>query len=737
MERSMSAIQRPAVKHGEQINKDKTSGQKAFATADANPGYSLEVIRKLQTIVAESKLLRSYPPSRYEVGDILNLSLIGVCPDIKETATFKIEKFVGGGFAGQVYRVKLLELHLYNSSSFADLEIGKSYAIKILIPPSRFSLLFRNFVYWLAYQGPFAAQVHYAAARVGVLWQKLIRRGARIYFGTENAIVDTYATFFDETFQSYGEVNEWVSGRNWKFEIDDQICQRRKWKKLDRIPDDNSVNSPEYLAKRRFMAKLVRLLHDMGAPELARQYEWGTMKSQPNALLRVDNSYKDVNDLTAIDFRAGLALLPFLPMSPADFKLIVKGLLHGNLVQFDRGNLKKLAAFVERHQADFQDLLPAYEELLVREPQYRASLPDITHQGLKLIYSARLRKTVRDGLIRGWECKGLVDKEHKEKLAANSFRFILFYLAGILLLVGNFFRRVWGNRQYARHLKHIFTEKGYLRRTLRAKQAHALMDWYRDGRLVEQRVFRLMEHPTSFWTQKFLLSWLPPKWHRFFTDRKFAWGTVKYAVSYPIRFYRDADFRETWLLQQVEAGYEEGMLTEEEAQHIRDNVKDPFIQKYLKCVAVHIATLPITQVISVIAALYAMIRFGETWSEGLLFAGGVLAAFQATPISPGSIVRGSYVLYLMIKERDVKDYWIAALISFWHYIGYLGFPIQMVAKFPALSRLMAGRWATNIVHIIPVFGERGALLEHWVFDLFFNVPISIRRLFRKKKSAAN
>ena len=57
----------------------------------------------------------------------------------------------------------------------------------------------------------------------------------------------------------------------------------------------------------------------------------------------------------------------------------------------------------------------------------------------------------------------------------------------------------------------------------------------------------------------------------------------------------------------------------------------------------------------------------------------------------------------------------------------------MVAKFPALSRLMAGRWATGIVHIIPVFGERGALLEHWIFDLFFNVPISIRKKFKRGK----
>ena len=524
-----------------------------------------------------------------------------------------------------------------------------------------------------------------------------------------------------------------MAGRNWKFEIDDQIFERKKWKKLDRITDDSGVNSPEYLAKRKFMAKLVQLFHDMGAPELARQYEWFTMKSQPNALLRVNNDNGGINDLTAIDFRAGLALVPFLPMSPADVKLIFKGLLRGKLVQFDRGNLKKLENFLTTHKQQFKDLMPAYEELLVREPQYRESLPDISHHGIKLLFKRSLRKSVREGIIKGWVCKELVDKGRLEKLSRSTVRFALFYLAGILPFMGNFMRRLWGNRNYASHIKHIFTEKGYFKRTLRGKQAHTLIDWYRDGRVTENKAFKLVAHPVSFWFQRFMVSWLPPKWHRFFMDGKYAWASIKYAVTYPVRFYRDAEFREKWLLQHVEEGFKEGMLTEEEANHIRENVKNPFIQKYLKCVAVHIATLPITQVISVVAALYAMIRFGETWSQGLMYAGGVLAAFQATPVSPGSLVRGTYVLYLMIKERDVKDYWIAALISFWHYIGYLGFPIQMVAKFPALSRLMAGQWATNIVHVIPVFGERGALMEHWVFDFFFNIPISIRRMFRKKK----
>ncbi|MBN2311083.1 MAG: hypothetical protein JXR94_19055, partial [Candidatus Hydrogenedentes bacterium] len=169
--------------------------------------------------------------------------------------------------------------------------------------------------------------------------------------------------------------------------------------------------------------------------------------------------------------------------------------------------------------------------------------------------------------------------------------------------------------------------------------------------------------------------------------------------------------------------------------HILERVPDPFIQKYLKCVAVHICTLPITQVASVAVAIYAYFRFGESWEESGAYATAVLAAFQVLPVSPGSFVRGTYVLYLMIKERNWRNYWIAALVSYWHYIGYLGFPLQMVTEFPALARFMAGRWATRMVGFIPVFGERGALLEHWVFDAFFNIPLTIRRRFGRRKGA--
>ena len=118
----------------------------------------------------------------------------------------------------------------------------------------------------------------------------------------------------------------------------------------------------------------------------------------------------------------------------------------------------------------------------------------------------------------------------------------------------------------------------------------------------------------------------------------------------------------------------------------------------------------------------------QAWAVGI----GIVALFQVIPVSPGSLVAGSYVLYLVIKERNFKDYNIAVFLGFFKYIGYLAFPIQMTYRYPALARFMAVHWATEAVHIVPVFGERGALLEHWVFGLFYNWPLTIRRRMNKR-----
>jgi hypothetical protein len=734
--------------------------------------YSVDVSRELWTIAGNPELECRHRPVRYENGDCLSYEITGVFPAVSGTAELRVEKFLGGGFAGQVYCCRVTRLELPPGATIPGLEVGKLYAIKIIIPPSAFSHLFRNTVYWLAFQGPFSSQVNYGACRAGLLWQKLMRRAGKIKFGRETALKDAYASFWDPQLNSYGEITEWIEGRSWLLEADPELTRRRDWRNVDFA----ETRSAEYVAKKRFMADMVELMHELGAPEFARQYEWSTMKSQPNTMKRTDLDEGDgpADGLCAIDFRAGLALLPFLPMSPGDLKLIWQGLFKRHtLVQFDRCDLRKLDAYVAQHPETFSDMKPLLEELRQAEGVYRRSLPDVTHNGWGLLTDSKLRRDVRTGLAEGYQAADLVDNGFAEKLRRGPFRFLLFYLVGLLPILGlapllafqklqafpmlikdkalissgiwsvgilvatllavlglcgcrRGIRKFWGNGAFRRHLGRMLKSGAYRRMSLRARVAADLLAWHRAGRISADRARRLAQHPIRFYMERLTVGLLPiPILHRGIMEPGMAWQGVCNMFGFILNFYRDADFRERWFVDMIEEGYKDGMLNQEERDSIMARVKEPFIVKYQKCMAVHFATLPVTQVVSVLVGAVVvawMLLHGKSWPAATGAFAAVLVLFQVTPISPGSICRGSYVLYLMIKERNLRDYLIAAPLSFVKYIGYLAFPLQMVTTYPALSQYMASRWATSAVHIIPVFGEKGALLEHWIFDLFFNVP---------------
>ena len=698
---------------------------------------STETHNALVDFFRKADVARPMRVQRYEPSAELTYDVTGLSPAKKAEVRLRVVKFVGGGFAGQVYKVEMLRIDAPDGA-IDGLEVGGQYAMKILIPPTTFSRLFRDAIYKIGFQSPFSLQVNPAAARAGALWQKFIRRGAKVQFGAERAVVDVLGTFVDATLGSCGELSEWVDGRVWRFEVNDQLDARKRWKPSQ--PVDLAAGSPEYCAKRRFMAEFVRLLHDMGAPELARQYEWWTCKSQPNALKRCDTEDDPLTGLTAVDFRAGLALLPLLPMSPGDFKLILAGLRRGSLVQFDRGDLKKLKLFVQGHPQEFADMQEAFEELQTAERQYRDSQIDITHNHIRLLYDRTLWSNILDGAVRNWSICNITDTAAAASLRRSRTRTVIFALLGLVPVWWKAVRKLWGRADYRRHYAMLLNDGNYLVRAFRGHAAEAMIRWYRGGRISSERVSRMLNLPQRELSWQFvvhmMLSLLPGGLHRFFTDRRFALEKLKYIFVRPVRLYFNAESREQWLRDMVAAGRANHMLSDEDAETILSRIKEPFIQKYLKSLAVHVCTLPITQIVSVTVALvYVMqhpeLSLGQAWTR----AGAILVAFQFTPISPGSLVRGLYVLYLVIKERNFKDYNIAVFLGFFKYVGYLAFPIQMAYRYPTLARFMAGHWATGAVHIVPVFGERGALLEHAVFDLFYNYPLTVRKRLKAKGRA--
>jgi len=418
--------------------------------------------------------------------------------------------------------------------------------------------------------------------------------------------------------------------------------------------------------------------------------------------------------------------LPVLPMSPGDFKLIGKGLIRGSLVQFDRGDIAKLEAFVRAHSDDFADMGEMLEDLKTAERVYRNSVLDVTHNHIRLFYSRTLWSTVLESAVTGWRIRNLLDEPHERRLRSSRLSTVLFLVIGLMPFFGKLIRRIWGRGDWRNHYTRMLTSWGYLGRAVNAKLAEKAIVWYRASRFNDVRALKVAG---SVW--QFLchlpLSILPAGLHRFLTDWAFFKDKLHYLFVRPIKLYFSAKLREEWLRDMVNDGRKKHILTEQDAETIMSQLHEPYIQRYLVSLVVHLLTLPLTQIVSVIVAWVYYRKTGDK-----LGAGGILVLFQVIPISPGSIARGLYTVGVMIYDRSFKDYNIAAFLSFIKYIGYLAFPIQMTYHYPALARFMAAHWATGAVHVVPVFGERGALLEHWVFRLFYNRPLTVRRRMRKR-----
>ena len=745
--------------------------------------YSVATVKALKEQVVKANLKRPVRITHYENGDELTYQVKSVASSVEAKVRVQIKRFVGGGFAGQVYQVEVLDIDA-GDQQFTDMQEHGVYAMKILIPPSNFSRVFRDTLYWIGFQGPFQLQVNPAAARSGAIWQKFIRRAAHLRFNDEHSVVDIFATFVDHTLGSCGEFSEWINGRTWQLEVDDRMDRLRKWA-MGRDIDESMLGSPEYRAKYAFMRDFVILLHDIGAHEFARQYEWSTCKSQPNCLKRYDAGDDPGAGLTAVDFRAGLVLLLFLPMSPGDFKLIIKGLARGSLVQFDRGNINKLRSFVQQHKDHFEDMIPLLDELQEAETTYRNSIIDITHNHLRLLYSTKLWRTIQQSTVQSWHVQNLLDDKTRSGLAGSSIRTMGFALVGavgylgkalaltgiVLLLIimarlisgtdtfswsvlgASVFiildglvlsgvcrvsRKIAGRSDWRDHYKRLITQPDYFKRALRARAAEKLITWHCSGRINEHKARVLLDQPVRF-IGYLILSFLPAGLHRILTDADYTREFLANIFLRPFRLYFNADLREQWLRDMVSDGQRKHILTQEDADTILGQIKEPYIQKYLVSLVVHLMTLPVTQVVSLLVALVFYLNHPDMDPvERGLKVSGILVLFQIIPISPGSFCRGIYVVYLVIKERDYKNYNIAVFLGFFKYIGYLAFPIQMAYRYTAMARFMAGHWATEAVHIVPVFGEHGALLEHWVFNLFYNWPLTLRgRMARRAEMRKN
>jgi len=88
--------------------------------------YSVEVCRALEEKFRLARLYRPMRVGRYDAGTELVYDVRGIEKANTGRVHLVVEEFVGGGFAGQVYRVKVLEIEFSGAVSAT----GQSYSSK-------------------------------------------------------------------------------------------------------------------------------------------------------------------------------------------------------------------------------------------------------------------------------------------------------------------------------------------------------------------------------------------------------------------------------------------------------------------------------------------------------------------------------------------------------------------------------------------------------------------------------
>ncbi|OQA02955.1 MAG: hypothetical protein BWY69_00749 [Planctomycetes bacterium ADurb.Bin401] len=420
-------------------------------------------------------------------------------------------------------------------------------------------------------------------------------------------------------------------------------------------------------------------------------------------------------------------------MSPGDFKLIGQGIKRGSLVQFDRGDLTQLKKFIDSHKENFRDMLGMYDQLVDAEDVYRNSVPDVSHNHIRLFTSGKLWSTIFNSAVTGWKVQNIIDEKGFQKLHNSKFKTFIFFLIGLIPILGRVLRKFWCHADWRKHYISLLTSFAYFKKAMQGKVLEMLAGWHRSGRISREKGEMLANHKWRILLHLPFLILIFPFLHRFLTDWQFVKDKFHDLIITPIKLYFNKDQRKQWLLDMLRQGKDKHILTDEDARTIEAQLDEPYIQKYLVSLVVHLMTIFVSEITWLfVTGIYLMTHPEVSAAERAKMVGAILLAFHVLPISPGSLVRGFYTVSLAIRQRNFKDYNIALFLSFFKIVGYLAFPIQMTYRYPALARFMAAHWATDAVHIVPVFGERGALFEHAIFCIFYNWPLTIRRRMRAR-----
>lgn len=675
-------------------------------------------------------LLWTAPRSAYLPGEIITRELKAVDGEPIGPVTFHIETSPGSGFAGQVYRAVPQE----------SIYLPPVVAVKVLRPRSQVKLWLRDLMFQICFQTSYAPRLREDAVQTGLIWQSILRAAVKIEMGSDQLVTQPFGYFWDPGLASFAEVHEWIDGRPARSEPDEYLLAR-----LFHRP--HPPDASEMARKKRFMDRLTGLCRQIGATGLTRQFEWWTCVSQDNVLTRKSPVFESDaasgesnkvprpmgEEFCAVDCRPGLAIPFFGFFSPAHAQMILEGLRRGVWVHFDETNFDQLQAFLSRH-ASLRNLQPLINHLQDVESRYKSGLPNLWHSYKRVFREKGHLHNLRMSAARDLILLGQIAPECQEKFSKSPLSLQILLLTNNLPVFGPWITRLAAHPDYRRHLNRLFTKQKYRTTVFQAWQSLELPYWLAEGRINAQHRQNLQDKLGLYILEKIFFGWLPISIHRLLTDRQKVKDWIDSLFFQPLRILLDRTARTAWLDTILAAQYQRGMIPPELYQIHRGQIREPRMQGYIRDLSLTASLDVFSRLVYLLLSVY-----GISTNDFLPLGLAILS-----PIPPSGPIRVLYLLVQLVLDPGRARLWgqpvlrvlqarIAALfIAPWRWIGNFSPLVEISAFYTRLSFLLSEYIISQAAEKIPVFGGQGKLLEYAVFQLFYNLPLSLRHEMRDR-----
>ncbi|MFZ0547756.1 MAG: hypothetical protein WAM60_20075, partial [Candidatus Promineifilaceae bacterium] len=523
------------------------------------------------------------PPRRlYYAGEKITAVVNSLDGRSPQETCFTIAHSPGSGFAGQVY--------------CAQPEGGTDLvAIKVLRPASIWKERFRDALFRLSFQAAFAPRLTEEAVRAGLIWQTLLRIGAGIEWGTPTAVVQPLGYYWDEELRSFAEIHQWIDGRSSRYSADEQLVGRLF---------DHAATMPngEMSRQRHFMSRMTRLCYQMGAVGLARQYEWYTFVSQAN-VLHCQTLEPGQSEFVAVDFRPGLAVPFFLPLSPHHLHIIIQGLRRGILRHFDEVDMARLDRYTADHAGQFEPVQTLIEQLQEDEARYRDGLPDLWQHPTHL-----RERRVKTAVIATWHQSGLIADDQLPQLTERTTLFYLYFLLDHMPVLGHFLLRLWGNHRYRQHWQRMIRERDYRKEVTAVIRDRDLVEWLQTGRVTTAVIPKLARSMPRYWRDKLILSWLPAPIQRLLTSRAALLEWLYSRLLFPLRLLFQPEQRQKWLHHIISVQVKNGVVSRSDETRFREQIYEPLMHGYLRDLGLTAGLDIFSKTLSLLLAYYGVVQ---------------------------------------------------------------------------------------------------------------------------------